>query len=192
MALQAKTSARQRVLAVACELFYREGIRAVGVDTIVEKSGVAKTTLYRHFPTKEDLIIAYLEAYDHMNWESFDEVLSKHSGAPQDQLLAFIEATIEILEPDHHRGCVFLNALAEFSNQEHPVHLLALEYNRALRLRLTRLTRQAGIEDEQLADRLMLLINGAMASIPIYGFDGPAAQLKTIAAHLIKTSNLSG
>ncbi len=73
-----RSSARQRVLEVASDLFYREGIRAVGVDTIAEQAGVAKTTLYRHFPTKDDLIAAYLEEQDHIHWQHFDEAIAAH------------------------------------------------------------------------------------------------------------------
>ncbi|MBD0383169.1 TetR/AcrR family transcriptional regulator [Paenibacillus sedimenti] len=180
-----RSSARQRILEVASDLFYREGIRSIGVDTIVEQSGVGKATLYRHFPTKDALIVAYLEAQDHINWEHFDRVVAQHEGSPKAQLLALIDATIELLEPGYHRGCHFLNALAEFSEEDHPVHLLAVEYNRAIRLRLSRLSQQAGINDESLTDQLMLVINGALSSVPVYGFAGPAAQLKAIAIHLI-------
>ncbi|AFH61592.1 transcriptional regulator [Paenibacillus mucilaginosus K02] len=170
---------------VASELFYREGIRSVGVDTIVERSEVSKATLYRHFPTKDDLIIAYLEAQDHINWVHFDEAVAKHEGCPKEQLLALIDATIELLEPGYHRGCAFLNALAEFSEEDHPVHLLAVEYNRALRLRISRLSQKAGVQDERLTDQLMLVINGALASVPVYGLSGPAAELTTVARYLI-------
>ncbi|MCZ8520950.1 MULTISPECIES: TetR/AcrR family transcriptional regulator [Paenibacillus] len=181
----ARLSARRHILEVASELFYREGIRSVGVDTIVERSGVSKATLYRHFPTKDDLIIAYLEAQDGINWEHFDAAIAKHEGSPKAQLLALIDATIELLEPGYHRGCPFLNALAEFSEEDHPVHLLAVEYNRALRLRLARLSRKAGVRDERLTDQLMLVINGALASVPVYGTAGPAAELTTLAEYLI-------
>lgn len=181
----ARASVRQHILDVASELFYRDGIRSVGVDMIVEQSGVSKATLYRHFPTKDDLVVAYLEAQDHINWEHFDEVIARHEGSPKEQLLALIDATVELLEPGYHRGCHFLNALAEFSEEDHPVHLLAVEYNRAIRLRLARLSEQAGISDEKLTDQLMLVINGALSSVPVYGFAGPAAQLKELASHLI-------
>lgn len=181
----ARASVRQKILDVASELFYRDGIRSIGVDTIVERAGVSKATLYRHFPTKEDLVIAYLEAQDHVNWLHFDEEIAKHDG-PKAQLLALIDTTIEILEPGYHRGCHFLNALAEFSEEDHPVHLLAVEYNRGLRLRISRLSQQAGVNDESLTDQLILVINGALASVPIYGFSGPKAQLKAIATQLIK------
>ncbi len=181
----ARASVRQHILNTASDLFYREGIRSIGVDTIAEKAGVSKATLYRHFPTKDDLIVAYLEAQDHINWEHFDEAIARHEGSPKEQLLALIDATIELLEPGYHRGCHFLNALAEFSEEDHPVHLLAVEYNRAIKLRLSRLSQQAGVHDETLTDQLMLVINGALSSVPVYGFAGPAAQLKSIASHLI-------
>lgn len=180
-----RSSARQRILDVASELFYRDGIRSVGVDTIVEQSGVGKATLYRHFQTKDDLIVAYLVAQDHINWQHFDETIAQHEGSPKAQLLALIDASVELLEPGYHRGCHFLNALAEFSEEDHPVHLLAVEYNRALRLRLSRLSQQAGINDESLTDQLMLVINGALSSVPVFGFEGPASQLKAIATLLI-------
>lgn len=183
--IMARASARQHILDVASELFYREGIRSIGVDTIVERAGVSKATLYRNFPTKDDLVIAYLEAQDQVNWKHIDEEIAKHEG-PRAQLLALIDATIEMLKPGYHRGCHFLNALAEFSDEDHPVHLLAVEYNRGLRLRISRLSQQAGVNNESLTDQLMLVINGALSSVPIYGFSGPAAQLKTLATHLIQ------
>ncbi len=183
--MAARASVRQHILDVASELFYREGIRSIGVDTIVEKAGISKATLYRHFTTKDELVVAYLEAQDHINWQHFDEAIAEHAGSPKEQMLALIDATVELLEPGYHRGCHFLNALAEFSEEDHPVHLLAVEYNRAIRMRLSRLCQQAGASDENLTDQLMLVINGALSSVPIYGFMGPAAQLKTIAAHLI-------
>ncbi|MCK0471176.1 TetR/AcrR family transcriptional regulator [Halalkalibacter sp. APA_J-10(15)] len=181
-----RSPARQRVLEVASGLFYREGIRAVGVDTIAEQAGVAKTTLYRHFPTKNDLIVAYLEEQDRIHWQHFDEAIAEHEGSPKAQLLALIDATAaELLDPEYHRGCTFLNALAEFSEENHPAHRLALEYNRALRLRLSRLSQQLAVDDESLTDQLLLVINGALSSVPVFGFDGPAARLKTMARQVV-------
>src|SRR2546430_15526713 len=94
------SSARQRLLDVASDLFYQEGIRAIGVDTIVERSGVGKATLYRHFPTKDDLIAAYLEEEDRRHWIWFDEVIAPHEGKPVEQLLAWFEAcNRSLMEP---------------------------------------------------------------------------------------------
>src|ERR1051326_8888336 len=77
-----QTSARQRLLETASELFYREGIRAIGVDTIVERSGVGKATLYRHFPTKDDLIAAYIEQEDRAHLQGFDETIAAAQYCP--------------------------------------------------------------------------------------------------------------
>ena len=80
------SAARQHILDVASDLFYREGIRAVGIDRIVEQSGVGKATLYRHFPTKDALIVAYLEERDRLYWKQLNEVIALHEGSPRAQL----------------------------------------------------------------------------------------------------------
>lgn len=180
------SSSRQRLLAVAKDLFYQEGIRAIGVDTIVEKSGVGKATLYRHFPTKDDLIVACLEEEDRTHGLWFEEVTAPHVGSPKAQLQAWFAAcTMRMSEPGF-RGCSFLNALAEFSETEHPAHRRAVEHERSFRSRLYQLCQEAGARDAgALADQLLLVCNGALTSAAIFGSAGPALQLKTIAAHLI-------
>lgn len=180
------SSARQHLLDTAAALFYQEGIRAIGVDTIVEQSGVGKATLYRHFPTKDDLIVAYLEENDRLWWQWFEEVIAPYDGSPKAQLLVFFEACTQRLTQPGFRGCAFLNALAEFSEADHPAHHSALGHERALRQRLAQLSQAAGARDpEQLADQLLLVCNGALTSAPLFGTDSPAVQLKVIAAHLI-------
>lgn len=181
-----QSSARQRLLETASELFYREGIRSIGVDTIVERSGVGKATLYRHFPTKDDLIAAYIEKEDRAHLQWFDEIIAASDHSPKEQLLAWFEACdLRIQEPGF-RGCPFLNAMAEIAETEHPAYQHAVQHERALRDRLAQLSRQAGARDpEQLADQLLLIVNGALASASLFGEASPAHQLKTIAAHLI-------
>lgn len=167
-------------------MFYQEGIRAIGVDTIVEQSGVGKATLYRHFPTKDDLIASYLEQEDRLWWAWFEEVIAPYEGAPKAQLLAFFEACTQRLTEPGFRGCAFLNAMAEISESDHPARRCAVGHERALRERLAYLSRQAGARDpEQLADQLLLISNGALATAPLFGEPSPAVQLITIATHLI-------
>jgi AcrR family transcriptional regulator len=179
--------ARQRLLETASKLFYQEGIHAIGVDTIVERSGVGKATLYRHFPTKDDLIAAYLENEDRQHWLWFDEVIAPYEGSPKAQLLAWFEACTQRLTEPGFRGCSFLNALAEFSEPDHPAHRCAIKHERTFRKRLADLGRQAGARDpEQLADQLLLISNGALTSAPLFDVASPARQLSTIAAHLIE------
>jgi AcrR family transcriptional regulator len=181
------SAARQRLLETASELFYREGIRAIGVDTIVERSGVGKATLYRHFPTKDDLIAAYIEEEDRTHWRWFEEVIAPYEGKPVEQLLAWFEAcTRRMREEQDFRGCPFLNALAEIAETDHPASQSALKHERAMRDRLAQMSREAGARDpEQLADQLLLVTNGALTSASLFGEASPAFQLTTIAAHLI-------
>ncbi len=180
------SAARQHILEVASDLFYREGIRAVGVDRIVEQSGVGKATLYRHFPTKDALITAYLEERDSLYWKQLNEVIAQYEGSPRAQLLAVVDRVIERMKERAYRGCVFLNALAEFSEPEHLAHQQAIEHKRKLRSLLFQLGQRAGACDpEVLADQLSLVINGALALVPVFGWDGPVAQLKVLATQLI-------
>jgi AcrR family transcriptional regulator len=180
------SSARQRLLETASTLFYQEGIRAIGVDTIVERSGVGKATLYRHFPTKDDLIAAYLEEEDRLWWQWFEMVIAEYEGSPREQFLVFFEACTQRLMQPGFRGCAFLNALAEFPEADHPVHHCALGHEHALRQRLAQLSQGAGARDsEQLADQLLLVCNGALTTAPLFGATSPSVQLKMIAAHLI-------
>ena len=155
-----QTSARQRLLETASELFYREGIRAIGVDTIVERSGVGKATLYRHFPTKDDLIAAYIEQEDRAHLQWFDEIIAAAQYSPKEQLLTWFEACDQRIKEPGFRGCPFLNAMAEIAEPGHPAYQRAVQHERALRDRLAQLSRQAGARDpEQLADQLLLIID---------------------------------
>ncbi|MBV9231658.1 MAG: TetR/AcrR family transcriptional regulator [Chloroflexi bacterium] len=180
------SSARQRLLETARELFYREGIRAIGVDTIVEQSGVGKATLYRHFPTKDDLIAAYLAEEDRAHQQWFDEIVAASGPSPKEQLLAWFEACDQRIKEPGFRGCPFLNAMAEIAEPEHPAYQCAVQHEKTFRDRLAQLSRQAGARDpEQLADQLLLVVNGALTSASLFGEASPAHQLITIAAHLI-------
>ncbi len=180
------SAARQRLLEVASKLFYQEGIRAIGVDTIAQQSGVGKPTLYRHFSTKNDLIAAYLEQEDSMHWRWFDEVIALHAGSPKEQLLAWFQACAQRMSEPGFRGCPFLNALAEIAEPDHPAHRRAVEHERELRKRLAHLSQQAGARDPlALADQLLLILNGALTSASLFGETSPTGQLTTIAAHLI-------
>ncbi len=107
----APSSARERILHTAHELFYRGGVRATGIDRIIAESGVTKVTFYRHFPSKNDLIRAYL-AYRHARWMAwFTEALARHGGRPD----AIVPAMGEWFRDTHYRGCAFLNSVGELA-----------------------------------------------------------------------------
>jgi len=105
----AGSGARQRILLAAHELFYRDGIRATGIDRVIAESGVAKLTFYRHFPSKNDLVLAFLE-YRHARWMAwFDDALVRHGGTPR----ALVPALREWLASEGFRGCAFINSVGE-------------------------------------------------------------------------------
>jgi len=156
-------SARERILATATDLFSREGYRAVGTDTIIERSGVAKMTLYRHFAGKNDLICAYIEQTIESFWATVDQIVSKHSDAPREQLVEMFEMlAADVAEPTFC-GCSCLHAAVEFPEPEHPAHHLAQRHKRDVRERFREIAQRAGAQQpEVLADQLLLLMDGLL------------------------------
>jgi AcrR family transcriptional regulator len=156
-------TARERVLEAASRLFYREGIRAVGVDRIAADANVSKMTLYRHFPTKDDLVVAVLRARDEPALGLLSAA-TRTAATPRDRLLA----GFAMLEPwftrRGFRGCPFMNASLELADPGHPARAVAEEHKRATRDHFARLAREAGThEPDALADQLAVLFDGAIA-----------------------------
>ncbi|MBI5670960.1 MAG: TetR/AcrR family transcriptional regulator [Chloroflexi bacterium] len=181
-----KPSARNIILETAAELFFREGFRAVGVDTIIERSGVAKMTLYRHFPSKDDLIVAYLKDSNDKFWLWFNEAAAPFADQPAAQLLAFFRALEKLVTTPKCYGCPFLNAIVDFPDDSHPGHQVALEHKQAVRARFRELAQQAGArQPEALADQLLLLMDGAFMAVRMFGVSNPAAQVSAAAETLI-------
>jgi AcrR family transcriptional regulator len=179
-------SARQRILETATELFYREGIRAVGIDTIIARSGVAKMSLYRNFASKDDLVVAFLEYRNEIYWQWWDHVMKAHPGDPRQQLSdLFASLTRRVTSPSY-RGCPFINTSTEFPDPAHPARALCLANKQELRRRLKALAQRAGARDaESLADQLLLLMEGAYASAQNFRDRGPAPRLQSAAEALL-------
>jgi AcrR family transcriptional regulator len=179
-------SARERILEVATELFYREGIRAIGVDTIVARSGVAKMSLYRSFPSKDELVAAFLEAADQRYWAWWDGVVGRHPGAPCEQLRALFHAVAKKTTSPDYRGCPFVNTATEFPDTSHPGRAVALANKRELRARLGRLAEAIGARQPALlADQLFLLMDGAYSTGQMLAESGPGKALPEAADALI-------
>lgn len=183
-----KGAARQHILEVADDLFYHIGIRAVGVDTIVAQAGVAKTTLYDHFASKDALIEAYLEGRDHAFWQLVEMTLTKHPDSPREQLLDLFESIEAFIAGPECLGCPFLNAVAEFPEPDQPGHGIAVAHKEKLRMWFTELAQAAGVKAaHQFADQLMLLLDGAFASKRVYcSAQSPAMQLKATVQMLLQ------
>jgi AcrR family transcriptional regulator len=178
--------AGERVFEVAADLFYRESIRSVGVETIVKQAGVAKISLYRSFDSKDDLIVAYLENRHADYWRKVDRILAAKAN-PRAKLRALIDYVAGRATTPGYRGCPFINYAAEFPEPSHPGHRIVGENKREMRRRLADLTKAMGARrPAQLADALFLLIEGAYAgSQTLGGRTGPAATLSWAADALI-------
>ncbi|MBI3709711.1 MAG: TetR/AcrR family transcriptional regulator [Proteobacteria bacterium] len=178
--------ARARIFDVARDLFYRQGIRAVGVDTIVAQAGATKMSLYRCFPSKDDLVAAYLKERDEVYWRWWDETVARYHGKPRQQIRALCQAIAKRAAQPGYRGCAFTNAATEFPDPAHPGRAVALANKRELRERLRRLAEALGARDPALlGDQLFLLIEGVYASCQVMGTTGPAAGLPEAAEALI-------
>lgn len=160
-----KESAKERIVSVAFDLFYQEGIRAVGIDRIIEESGVAKASFYRNFPTKDQLIVAYLERRSETRLEAIEEVKRQFPDSPKEQLYALLEELVERMKSPHFRGCSFMNAIVEFPHEEHPGHQAAMVSRHKIWEQVEDIARQAGARDPiQLTYQLQLLKEGAVMS----------------------------
>ncbi len=156
---------RVRILDTAATLFYERGVRAVGVDLIVQEAAVAKTSLYRHFPTKDDLIVAFLAREDVDFWAQWDGVAAKHTGDPAGELDAHMRWIGERLARSNYRGCPQINVAAEFAEAGHPARRVSQQHMQALRSRLQDIAKRLDTSrPKQLAAQLAVLINGAFVS----------------------------
>lgn len=169
----------------AARLFYQHGYRAIGVDTIAAESGIGKMTLYRHYPSKDDLIVAYLKDSDETFWANFDEIV-KDAVTPRDKLLAFFESLQEYVNTPACYGCPFLNVATEYPEVDHPGHQVALEHKQSVRAKFRALAKEAGArEPNVLADQLFLLMDGAYMASRMFGAKNPASHLASAAKILI-------
>jgi AcrR family transcriptional regulator len=160
--LKGEVSARERILATAGELFYREGIRAIGVDTVVERSGVSKTSLYRHFETKDALIGAFAAEKDRSFWAWWDQIEEQHADDPRALLEALLSGIAERIGSPAFRGCPLLNLATEFPDQNHPGRVIARDNKEELRARLATIVARLGVGDpKRTASQIALIINGA-------------------------------
>ncbi len=128
--------AAERVLRSARELFYRQGIRAVGVDEIVENAGVTKPSLYRAYASKDQLAAAYLRLYEEEFWARFDASVARHPGDPRAQIMDYLESLSHRVGASNYRGCGLSNAAVEYPAPDHPDRRVAEDHKARLRARL--------------------------------------------------------
>jgi AcrR family transcriptional regulator len=158
--------ARERLLTAAYELFARQGVQAVGVDAIIERSGVARQTMYRHFGSKQDLVLAFLARREEVwtyGWLAAE--VRRRSGDPRERLLTIFEVFDEWFRAPGFEGCSFINVMLEHPDGQHPLHRAAAEYLAHIREFLGGLATDAGIDDpEAFARQWHILMKGSIVS----------------------------
>ena len=184
---------RARLLAAAGELFYRQGIRAVGVETIAEAAGTNKMTLYRHFASKDELVAEYLRQTAKQADNCWGRYRQAHPDDPLAQVRAWLAEMADHLSDTDSRGCALANAAVELPEKDHPARRVIEEFKTAQRQRLIDLCRDAGLgEPDLLADELHLLLEGARVTAQSVGATGLGARVMRmgeamIAAHAGKS-----
>ncbi len=186
---------RDRILETAGELFYRHGIRAVGVDAIASEAGTNKMSFYRSFPSKDDLVAEYLCGQERGYWQWWDEVVAPHAGDPRRQVEALIDSVIDL--PRHKakeacgcrtsRGCALGNACVEIPEDNQRLNDIVHQYKTEIRRRLRGLAHEMGAsEPDTLGDALMLLVEGSYYTrLTFPDNSGPVAAIAKAARALI-------
>jgi AcrR family transcriptional regulator len=144
------SAARERVLGTAYDLFSRRGIRAVGIDEVIERAGVAKATLYRHFRSKDDLVLAFLARREQLWTRELVEAGARARGAtPAEQLLAIFDVFDEWFQREDFEGCSFVNVLLETADREHRVGAASAAHLENIRSIVRTLAAEAGVRDPE-------------------------------------------
>ena len=176
----------EKVLSTASRLFYANGVRAVGMEWIVAESGVAKTSLYRHFQTKDDLVAAFLEREDREFWQQWDEVVAATPANPKAELMNLLAWIGKRVSRDGYRGCPQINVAAEFSDPDHPARKIRRRHKAAMLERLRDIVgRIGGARPDDKSIQLSLLIDGAFTSDGRLGKTNAVRILQTAAEALL-------
>jgi AcrR family transcriptional regulator len=163
---EATTDARERLLAAAYELFSRQGVQAVGIDAIIARSGVARQTMYRHFASKQDLVLAFLQRREEVwtyGWLAAE--IDRRARDPRRRLLAVFDVFDEWFREPDFEGCSFINVMLEHPDPRHPLHRAAAAHLARIRELLAELATQAGVGDpDALAHQWHILMKGSIVA----------------------------
>ncbi len=187
------SEAYQRILGTARDLFYRNGYRATGINEIIDKSGVAKATFYAHFPSKDDLAVAYVKSMNEMEARGIEKALEKFSG-PREKLLGLLEVLIPWAESRDYRGCANLNMSSEVTDAHHPVRREARKRYDDIRVLVGGLMADLKAkkgrawkdrDSVQMTEDYMLMFAGALAMAQIYHDPRPFREAIASAKRLL-------
>jgi AcrR family transcriptional regulator len=175
---------RARILEVASELFYQHGIKAVGVDAIITQAEVARMSFYRHFASKEGLVLAFIHGRDEEFRGWLATQVERLAPDPHDRPLAVFDALAVRLATPGYRGCAFINTMVETANRNDLAHQAAADHKARVKDYLAGLLSDAGLDPQHAAD-LLLLFDGAVVAAVREGSVEPAQQAKRLAALLL-------
>ena len=174
-----------RLIDSASRRFYRDGFRNVGIDQVMDDVGISKTAFYKHFRSKDELMLAVLEKQNRWLQETFREMVQERAGAgasAPELLRAVMDVVEQIIENDEFQGCIFVNVAMEFPLPHQPAHVAAAEHKRAIEAYVKELAATAGAADPPaLARELCLVMEGAYVTRQVTGDPGTIAVARRIA-----------
>lgn len=178
---------RDRLVSKAIDLFYFHGFNAIGLDRVLEEVGVTKTAFYKHFDSKDDLVIAALRQRDEWESQAWAQAVRKLAGDDsRAQLMGFVDVLDIWFNDPNFGGCMFINAAAEFPNPHDPVHKAAAEHKIKVRDQFRDLAASAGAkEPDRFADQFALLIEGTLVIRQVHGRNDAAKIARVLAERLV-------
>lgn len=182
-----KSRVRDRIFDTACDLFYRQGIRCVGVDAIASEAGTNKMSFYRSFASKDELVAEYLREQERLHKEWWDNTIAPYAGDPRRQIEALFEGWVAKMRKKDRHGCAFVNAAVELREPDHPALLVVHGHKAEMRRRFRKLAKEAGSSTpDLLGDALTLLAEGgAMSRLSFSCQEGPAMSGPKIVKKLL-------
>ena len=173
---------REHLIDTAIDLFAENGFHATGIDLILDKSGVSKKTLYRHFRSKDELILAALKKYDGLFRNGFMRQVEESAADPHGRLMAVFDVAEAWFRQNNFYGCMFINATGEYSELDTPIRQVCKDFKAMMRQFIGDLCREIGAPDpDKLADEIALLLEGAIVTAQV-------SQDRSRAANVAKTA----
>jgi AcrR family transcriptional regulator len=182
------TTTRQRLIDSAKQRFYRDGFRNVGVDAILAEVGISKTAFYKHFQSKDDLMVGVLDDVDRFLQQQFRQMVKQRAGpSAAGQLRALLDVVQQVMEDDSFHGCIFVNAVMEFPLPHDPAHQAAQRHKRAIEEFVYELAERAGCADPAaLAEEMCMIIEGAYVTRSVTNDSSKVAIARRLADHVIE------
>jgi len=182
-------SKRDVLIQRAFKIFYDNGFHATGMDRLVKQTGVSKTAMYRHFRTKEDLILAVLKLRDQQFRSWLMQRIEELAQTPEQQLLALFDVLGEWFERENYKGCMFIKASAEYQDDSHPLKAASAEHKRQMFTYFRQIAGKTTAKDPNLlARQLLMLKEGAVVTAHLQGVPGVAAQARKAAEIILKSA----